>query len=240
MPWEPLQKTRYSLFNFQQFHHRVPQFIYWIFSLHSYFRVLEAAISAHYSLTFAQRPGSSCRANCVPRRVSSRASQFNTSSTTSENMFRIPSRTLRTFGPSLKRAPVGVRFSSTQTSTSSNARYVWASAAVIGTGTGVYLFSGKGAAKTLTNEVPNLKEFSSENQIPTNSPVKELIMEDADAKLREDAHTFVFDGNGGVRGRVDFARLGSNNPMEDEWDLKIAKGVGGTNTLYAGVYDGHA
>ncbi|SCV44382.1 related to Type 2C Protein Phosphatase [Fusarium fujikuroi] len=155
-------------------------------------------------------------------------------------MFRIPSRTLRTFGPSLKRAPVGVRFSSTQTSTSSNARYVWASAAVIGTGTGVYLFIGKGAAKTLTNEVPNLKEFSSENQIPTNSPVKELIMEDADAKLREDAHTFVFDGNGGVKGRVDFARLGSNNPMEDEWDLKIAKGVGGTNTLYAGVYDGHA
>lgn len=66
------------------------------------------------------------------------------------------------------------------------------------------------------------------------------MMEDADAKLREDAHTFVFDGNGGVKGRVDFARLGSNNPMEDEWDLKMAKGVGGTNTLYAGVYDGHA
>ncbi|PCD29360.1 hypothetical protein AU210_011898 [Fusarium oxysporum f. sp. radicis-cucumerinum] len=121
-----------------------------------------------------------------------------------------------------------------------NARYVWSSAAVIGTGTGVYLFNGKGTTKSLTNEVPSLKDFSSEDQIPINSPVKEFIMEDANAKLREDAHTFVFDGNGGVKGRVDFARLGSNNPIEDEWDLKIAKGVGGTNTLYAGVYDGHA
>lgn len=111
---------------------------------------------------------------------------------------------------------------------------------MIGTGTGVYLFNGKGTTKSLTNEVPSLKDFSSEDQIPINSPVKEFIMEDANAKLREDAHTFVFDGNGGVKGRVDFARLGSNNPIEDEWDLKITKGVGGTNTLYAGVYDGHA
>jgi pyruvate dehydrogenase phosphatase len=155
-------------------------------------------------------------------------------------MFRIPSRTLRTSGLSLKRTPVGVRFSSTQTSTSSNARYVWSSAAVIGAGTGVYLFNGKGTVKTLASEVPGLKEFSSEDQIPINSPVKTFILEDANAKLREDAHTYVFEANGGVKGRVDFARLGSNNPIEDEWDLKIAKGVGGASTLYAGVYDGHA
>lgn len=85
-----------------------------------------------------------------------------------------------------------------------------------------------------------MKEFSSEDQIPVNSPIKSIILDDANAKLREDAHTFVFNGNAGVKGRVDFARLGSNNPIEDNWDLKMAKGVGGVSTLYAGVYDGHA
>ncbi|KAF4449600.1 hypothetical protein F53441_7167 [Fusarium austroafricanum] len=156
-------------------------------------------------------------------------------------MFRIPARTLKASGLSLKRAPIGVRFSSTQTSTSSYGRYFLASATIVGAGTGAYLFSGKDTPKvSTTNGAPKLKEFSAEDQIPINSPVKAFILEDANAKLREDAHTFVFEGNAGVKGRVDFARLGSNNPIEDEWDLKIAKGVGGASTLYAGVYDGHA
>ena len=157
-------------------------------------------------------------------------------------MFRATTRTLRGPGSALKRAPVGVRFSSTQTSTSGNAKFVWSAAAVVGIGSGAYFFSNKSTAKTQApnDGVPSLSEYPTEEQIPVNSPVKSIILEDANAKLREDAHTFVFEGHGGAKGRVDFARLGSNNPIEDEWDLKIAKGVGGTKTLYAGVYDGHA
>ncbi|SPJ73203.1 related to Type 2C Protein Phosphatase [Fusarium torulosum] len=155
-------------------------------------------------------------------------------------MFRTSTRTLRTSSLPLKRVSIGVRFSSTQTSTSSSARYLWSSAAVVGVGSGAYLFSGTGNTKTLSKSVPGAKEFSSEDQIPVNSPIKSIILDDANAKLREDAHTFVFKGNAGVKGRVDFARLGSNNPIEDNWDLKMAKGVGGVSTLYAGVYDGHA
>lgn len=155
-------------------------------------------------------------------------------------MFRTSTRTLRVSSLPLKRASIGVRFSSTQTSTSSSARYLWSSVAVVGVGTGAYLLSGTGNTNTLNESVPGVKEFSSEDQIPVNSPIKSIILDDANAKLREDAHTFVFNGNAGVKGRVDFARLGSNNPIEDNWDLKMAKGVGGASTLYAGVYDGHA
>ncbi|KAF5022896.1 hypothetical protein F66182_5056 [Fusarium sp. NRRL 66182] len=155
-------------------------------------------------------------------------------------MFRILIRTPRASSSSLKRVPGRVRFSSTQTSSSSSARYAWPSAAIIGLGSGVYLVSGKEATKPLTTSVPALKEASSEAQIPVESPVKTLSLDDANAKLREDVHTFVFDGNAGVKGRVDIVRVSSNNPIEDNYDLKIAKGVGGERTLYSGVYDGHA
>ncbi|KAM0344871.1 hypothetical protein ACHAPU_007003 [Fusarium lateritium] len=155
-------------------------------------------------------------------------------------MFRTSIRPLRASALTLKRVPIGVRFSSTQTSTPSSSRYLWLSAAAIGVGSGTYLLSGKAPIKSLSEGVPGLNEFSSEDQIPVNSPIKSIILDDANAKLREDAHTFVFEGHAGVKGRVDFARLGSNNPIEDNWDLKMAKGVGGVSTLYAGVYDGHA
>jgi pyruvate dehydrogenase phosphatase len=157
-------------------------------------------------------------------------------------MFRVTTRALRSSGLALKRVPFSARFSSTQTSTSDNAKYLWSAAAVLSVGSGAYLFSGKSTstAKASNNAVPSLSEYPTEEQIPVNSPVKSIILEDANAKLREDAHTFVFEGHAGAKGRVDFARLGSNNPIEDDWDLKIAKGVGGTTTLYAGVYDGHA
>lgn len=67
-----------------------------------------------------------------------------------------------------------------------------------------------------------------------------MTLEAANASLREDVHTFVFEGNNGVSGRVDVVRVSSNSKTEDDWDLKIAKGVDGTGMLYAGVYDGHA
>ncbi|KAF4996305.1 hypothetical protein FGRMN_4556 [Fusarium graminum] len=155
-------------------------------------------------------------------------------------MFRASIRPRRVSALTFKQVPIGVRFSSTQTSTSNSSRYLWLPVAAIGVGAGTYLLNGKAPAKSLSEGVPDLKELSSEDQIPVNSPIKSIILDDANAKLREDAHTFVFKGNAGVKGRVDFARLGSNNPIEDNWDLKMAKGVGGVSTLYAGVYDGHA
>lgn len=155
-------------------------------------------------------------------------------------MFRVITRSLRSSSLTLKRVPSGIRFSSTQTSTAGNAKYLWSATAIVGAGSGAYVLSRSGTTKASNDSVPSLNEYSTEEQIPVNSPVKSIILEDANAKLREDAHTFVFEGHAGMKGRVDFARLGSNNPIEDDWDLKIAKGVGGTTTLYAGVYDGHA
>ncbi|KAM0555832.1 hypothetical protein ACHAPJ_006229 [Fusarium lateritium] len=155
-------------------------------------------------------------------------------------MFCVYSRALRSSGLPLKRVPAGVRFSSTRTATSSGARYAWLSAATVGVGSGVYLLGGKDTAKSLIHGVPNLKEFASELQISIDSPVKVLNLEDANAKLREEVNSFVFEGNAGVQGRVDVVRVSSNNPVEDNWDLKVAQGVGGARTLYSGVYDGHA
>lgn len=75
----------------------------------------------------------------------------------------------------------------------------------------------------------------------TRSPVAVLDHAAANAKLRTEARTFLFDSSGGAKGRVDLVRLASNNPIEDEWSLAVGKGVGeAKGTLYAGVYDGHA
>lgn len=107
----------------------------------------------------------------------------------------------------------------------------------------MYIFSGKDEKKPSTPRPSNalsLQDFVAEDQISVDSPIRALSLETANAKLRQDVHTFVFEGNGGVNGRVDVARVSSNNPIEDDWDLKVAKGVGGAGTLYSGVYDGHA
>ncbi|KAF4473115.1 Type 2C Phosphatase [Fusarium albosuccineum] len=162
-------------------------------------------------------------------------------------MFRIPVRTSRTATLPLKRVSVRaarVRFSSTQaaqSSASNSARYAWSAAAIIGIGgSGVYLLNSKDNTSSGTQNVPALKEVASEDHISVDSPVKVLSLEAANAKLRQDVHTFVFQGSGGVKGRVDVARVSSNNPVEDDWDLKVAKGIDGAATLYSGVYDGHA
>ncbi|KAM0433382.1 hypothetical protein ACHAPT_004259 [Fusarium lateritium] len=164
-------------------------------------------------------------------------------------MFRTPLRTLRTSGAPLKRAPARytqARFSSTGASASkaSGGRYGWPVAVIVGVGgTGAYIFSGndRTSPSTLrTGYVPFLKEFAAEDQISVDSPIKALSLEAANDKLRKDVHTFVFEGNGGVKGRVDVARVSSNNPIEDNWDLRVGNGIGGAGTLYSGVYDGHA
>lgn len=76
--------------------------------------------------------------------------------------------------------------------------------------------------------------------IKVTSPVRVLDLEAANAKIREEARSFVFDSSDGVTGRVDVVRLSSNCPVEDDWSVAVGKGVGGQKTLYTGVYDGHA
>lgn len=162
-------------------------------------------------------------------------------------MFRASVRTLRTSGPALKRVPARCtqsRFSST-TALKAGGGYAWPVVAIVGTGgAGFFIFSGKDDKKPSTSsrsgDVLPLQDFVPEDQISVESPIKALSLQAADAKLRQDVHTFAFEGHGGVQGRVDVARVSSNNPVEDEWDLKVAKGIGGAGTLYSGVYDGHA
>lgn len=88
--------------------------------------------------------------------------------------------------------------------------------------------------------VPPIEAAASEELVPVESPVEVLDLKAADAKLRKEARSFVFEGQGKVQGRVDVVRVSSNHPVEDEWDLAVAKGVDGAKTLYSGVYDGHA
>jgi pyruvate dehydrogenase phosphatase len=134
------------------------------------------------------------------------------------------------------------RFSST--ASKAGGGYAWPVAAVVGTGgAGLYIFSGKDdktPSTSRSSDVLSLQDFVVEDQISVESPIKALTLETANAKLRQDVHTFAFEGHGGVKGRVDVARVSSNNPIEDDWDLKVAKGIGGAGTLYSGVYDGHA
>ncbi|KAI5458746.1 phosphatase 2C-like domain-containing protein [Mariannaea sp. PMI_226] len=88
--------------------------------------------------------------------------------------------------------------------------------------------------------VPQLRDDLTEASVSTKSPVEAIDLETANAKLREDCHTFSFNAQGNRRGRVDVVRLSSNDPVEDFWDVAMGKGVGGNQTLYSGIYDGHA
>lgn len=75
---------------------------------------------------------------------------------------------------------------------------------------------------------------------PIQSPVKTLDFKAADKKLRRGAKTFVFDSADGAQGSVHALRIASNRPVEDVWTAQQGKGLGGNETLYFGVYDGHA
>lgn len=78
-----------------------------------------------------------------------------------------------------------------------------------------------------------------EGDIPVTSPVEVLDLNGANEKLRQHVSTFAFDGSEGARGRIDVARVSSNNPVEDDWAVGVAKGPGNGTMVYAGVYDGH-
>lgn len=86
---------------------------------------------------------------------------------------------------------------------------------------------------------PSITISPGHNDIPVISAVKPLTYEEANAKIREGADSFSFNGTGNCRGRVDVVSLGTKVPSEDHWDVGIINGVDGRDTLYAGIYDGH-
>ncbi|KAL6856399.1 protein serine/threonine phosphatase 2C [Trichoderma novae-zelandiae] len=116
---------------------------------------------------------------------------------------------------------------------------IWGTGAAIAAGGGLYWLSSNLAGGTRL-EVPIVKAVASEEEIPVVSPVKVLDLESANAKLREQAQSFVFDSANGKSGRLDVVRVASNDPVEDEWSMGIGSGMNGEKTLYAGIMDGHA
>ncbi len=105
---------------------------------------------------------------------------------------------------------------------------------------GVYLLSKP--KKTVTKgskhgkDAPSIDAADAGN---VTSPVKIYSYEEANQKIRENAGSFKFQAKDG-QGRVDVVKLESNTRVEDEWAIGVGDGVGGQQTLYAGVYDGHA
>lgn len=90
-------------------------------------------------------------------------------------------------------------------------------------------------------QAPAVPADAAEGDIPVESPVRPLDLAAVDAKLREQACSFVFASDAaGSRGRVDVVRVASNSPVEDEWAVAYGRGIAGADALYVGVYDGHA
>ncbi|KAH0493353.1 hypothetical protein TgHK011_000027 [Trichoderma gracile] len=124
-------------------------------------------------------------------------------------------------------------------SSQSATRVVWGAGAVVAAGGGFYWLSNKSAGDRRL-EVPIIKDVASEEDISVVSPVKVLDLDGANAKLRQQAHSFVFDSAEGNRGRLDVVQVASNDPVEDEWSMGIGGGIQGEKTLFAGIMDGHA
>jgi hypothetical protein len=72
------------------------------------------------------------------------------------------------------------------------------------------------------------------------APVRALSLEEANASLRGRAKTLVFGEQGLKQGIVHTVQVGSNAPVEDTYSVGMAPGVGGSPTLFAGIFDGHA
>ncbi|KAM0559796.1 hypothetical protein ACHAPJ_003743 [Fusarium lateritium] len=126
------------------------------------------------------------------------------------------------------------------TLSSSHAKIGWGVATLIVTGgSSLYLVTNteKGVSQAA---IPVLKDLLSDEHVSIESPVQVLDLEAANRKIRQDSHSFFFTSSDGARSRVDVARVVSNSPTEDEWDLAVGKGIAKSNTLYMGVYDGHA
>ncbi|KAK0383947.1 hypothetical protein NLU13_8038 [Sarocladium strictum] len=88
--------------------------------------------------------------------------------------------------------------------------------------------------------VPSIPDVASASDIEVATPVKALSLEEANAKLRQEVRSLTFETKDGAKGRVDSLRIASNDPVEDELAVGIAKGVDGQSNLFVGVYDGHA
>ncbi|KAK1996591.1 protein phosphatase 2C [Colletotrichum falcatum] len=115
---------------------------------------------------------------------------------------------------------------------------------------GVFLLSGAGGwgVSSLLRDgkkgkssgaIPSLGPGPVDLEALAKSPVDGGSFAKADAKLRED----VFVGSFSAAGKdthVHAARVASNHPVEDYMAYSLAPGVGGSQTLFNGVYDGHA
>ncbi|TDZ62034.1 Protein phosphatase 2C-like protein [Colletotrichum trifolii] len=71
------------------------------------------------------------------------------------------------------------------------------------------------------------------------SPVDGGSFQQADAKLREDVFVGSFYAEN-TNPHVHAARVASNHPVEDTMAFSLAPGVGKSETLFNGVFDGHA
>ncbi|KAK6211470.1 protein phosphatase 2C [Colletotrichum tabaci] len=106
-----------------------------------------------------------------------------------------------------------------------------------GWGLSALLRDGK-KAKT-GGAIPSLKPGPVDLASLAKTPVEEGSFEKADAKLREDVFVGSFSAEG-KETHVHAARVASNHPVEDHMAYSLAPGVGGSKTLFNGVYDGHA
>ncbi|KAJ3495930.1 hypothetical protein NLG97_g3037 [Lecanicillium saksenae] len=88
------------------------------------------------------------------------------------------------------------------------------------------------------NELPEISGSDADG--PAGSPVKVADWADISSMIRKQATSFKFEGHKGAQGRIDTVRFESNSPTEDEWAVGVGAGVGGSKTIFAGVYDGHA
>ncbi|KAL0933773.1 protein phosphatase 2c [Colletotrichum truncatum] len=95
------------------------------------------------------------------------------------------------------------------------------------------------AGNAAPGSIPKLGSGAIDIDALVKSPVDSGSFEKADAKIRED----VFVGSFTAEGKdthVHAARVASNHPVEDMMAFSLAPGVGKSETLFNGVYDGHA
>ncbi|OLN97829.1 Protein phosphatase 2C-like protein [Colletotrichum chlorophyti] len=90
-----------------------------------------------------------------------------------------------------------------------------------------------------TGAIPQLGSGPVDLDAVVKTPVDAGSFEEADAKLRHDVFTGTFAAEG-KNAYVYAARVASNHPVEDNMQCAKAPGIGGADSLFNGVYDGHA
>lgn len=104
--------------------------------------------------------------------------------------------------------------------------------------------NGKGKAAIIPSSlkpgtIPSLGSGPVDLDALAKTPVDGGSFETADAKLREDVFVGSFTAEG-KHAHVHAARVASNHPVEDVMTFSLGPGVGKSETLFNGVYDGHA